>query len=169
MRALKPDRERMRQAQRDWMRNRRRDFLAGLTCELCPSTDRLEIHHRDRANKVSHRIWSWTLERRRAELAKCQILCFSCHKLETSLQLNETCAWGACISFDARRSTFRVRMEGRTFGYFKGHPEALALRDKIAPQFAGLPHRFYNLPHSPDSPNFIPQEADACQPMTASL
>lgn len=37
------------------------------------------MHHRDPADKVSHRIWTWTAARRDAELAKCEPICKGCH------------------------------------------------------------------------------------------
>jgi hypothetical protein len=45
---------------RRWVAKRRADWLAvNGPCKRCGSTQKLELHHRDPAEKVSHRIWSW--------------------------------------------------------------------------------------------------------------
>ncbi len=54
-------------------------FVENGPCKLCGSTNRLEIHHRNPEDKVSHRIWSLCDARRSAELSKCDVLCWSCH------------------------------------------------------------------------------------------
>lgn len=71
---------RQREYQRMWMAERRRAFFAEKRCEFCRSTDRLELHHRDPNQKVHHRIWSWSDDRRLAEIAKCVVLCRLCHQ-----------------------------------------------------------------------------------------
>lgn len=74
------DPERQRQFNREWRNKRRQDWLAANgPCVRCGSTEKLEVDHIDRGSKVSHKIWSWSKERRETELAKCQVLCFSCH------------------------------------------------------------------------------------------
>jgi len=67
--------------QRLWMAARRREALdaRGNACQSCGSGDRLEFHHRDPTEKVSHRIWSRTWEYIDQELAKCDVLCSICH------------------------------------------------------------------------------------------
>lgn len=68
------------------MRRRRAEVIAELggVCTKCGSVDRLEVDHVDPATKVSHKILGWSKERRAAELAKCQLLCFGCHKKKTA-------------------------------------------------------------------------------------
>lgn len=53
-------------------------------CKKCGSSENLEVDHIDRTTKISHRVWSWSEQRRVAELAKCQVLCRACH-------INKTC------------------------------------------------------------------------------
>jgi len=67
--------------QREWMASRRQEALEarGNACQRCTATDRLEFHHRDPAEKVSHRIFSRRWERIHTELAKCDLLCSTCH------------------------------------------------------------------------------------------
>lgn len=62
----------MKQARADWLH-------AHGPCEECGGADRLHVHHRDKSEKVSHRVWSWAKPRRDAELAKCGVLCGVCH------------------------------------------------------------------------------------------
>lgn len=52
-------------------------------CQNCGSSVALEVDHIDPSQKLSHRIWAWSDERREAELAKCQVLCRRCHKDKT--------------------------------------------------------------------------------------
>lgn len=68
-----------REYQRQWIAARRAAWLAGKSCATCGATDNLEVDHIDPLKKVTHRVWSWSEKRRQAELAKCQVLCTSCH------------------------------------------------------------------------------------------
>jgi hypothetical protein len=70
----------MRAYKREWHARRRREWMEGKSCEWCRSSERLEIDHIDPELKASNRIWSWSKPRRDAELAKCRVLCYSCHK-----------------------------------------------------------------------------------------
>jgi hypothetical protein len=83
------DPERQRQYQRAWMAKRRAEFMAGKACVFCGSTERLELDHIDRHQKTHHRIWSWTKERREAEIAKCRVLCRPCHIERTKEQVRD--------------------------------------------------------------------------------
>jgi 5-methylcytosine-specific restriction endonuclease McrA len=74
------DPARKREYMREWIARRRAEWFAGKVCALCGSRENLELDHIDPAQKVSHRIWSWSGERRNQELAKCRPLCRSCHK-----------------------------------------------------------------------------------------
>jgi hypothetical protein len=70
----------------EWMARRRSEWFAQHgPCSSCGSREHLEVHHRDRSTKVDHKVWSWSKERRDAELAKCVVLCRPCHG-EASVQ-----------------------------------------------------------------------------------
>jgi hypothetical protein len=75
----------------DAERNRRRraEFLAGQSCVRCGRTDSLELDHIDPATKIDHRIWSWRKERREAEIAKCRVLCRTCHSEQHAQEMRE--------------------------------------------------------------------------------
>ncbi len=75
--------EAQREYQRQWIARRRAEFFADKLCVKCGSTEKLELDHIDPTTKVHHAIWSWTAARREAEIAKCQVLCKSCHWLKT--------------------------------------------------------------------------------------
>lgn len=96
------DPEKQREFQRNWLRKRRDDWLADKSCVLCGSVDNLEIDHIDpstkklpvydtvhknRSNGV-YQIFSWSQERRDAELSKCQVLCHDCHLEKTKIDLS---------------------------------------------------------------------------------
>lgn len=91
--------ESQKAAQAKWYQNaakvRRKEWLAqNGPCRKCGSSKRLEVDHIDPMTKVSHRIWTWTEERRNVELAKCQVLCRRCH---THKSLTENIAMGRTI------------------------------------------------------------------------
>lgn len=68
-----------------WVAQRRAEWLAkNGPCKECGSSKRLEVDHIDPKKKVHHRVWTWGENRRNAELAKCQVLCFLCHRLKTN-------------------------------------------------------------------------------------
>jgi hypothetical protein len=71
--------------QRRWITARRRTALDsfGNRCVECGSSSDLQFHHRNPAEKLSHRIWSWSQPRIRAELSKCVLLCAACHLVYT--------------------------------------------------------------------------------------
>jgi hypothetical protein len=66
-----------------WLAERRDSFFADKVCVACGSRDELELHHKDPTKKVSHRIWSWSKERRQRELKKCEVRCRVCHQEKT--------------------------------------------------------------------------------------
>ena len=97
------DREALRAYQRAWIARRRAEWLADKCCVACGSTDDLEVHHRDRNEKVTHRVWSWSRERREAELAKCEVRCRLCHFAEhgfhgTAQRYASGCTCAACLT-----------------------------------------------------------------------
>lgn len=80
----RPTKDLQREYQRKWVAERRAKAMAGASCVRCGSTDSLELDHIDPKTKVDHKIWSWSQQRREAEIAKCQWLCQRCH-IEKSL------------------------------------------------------------------------------------
>lgn len=110
--------------------------LLGGVCVTCGSTDRLEFDHkqRDRGYKptllISQLIYGrW--ERLEKELAKCQLMCKSCHTLKShierghwgsavhgtaSMYSNQKCRCGKCRKawslYNRRRYLERQRLKG---------------------------------------------------------
>ena len=84
------DKDKQRDYVRRWVAKRRAKSVEerGGKCERCSSTENLEFHHRLRSNKIDHKIWSWSQARRDEELAKCDLLCAECHKVETAQERN---------------------------------------------------------------------------------
>lgn len=77
------DPAKQREYQRLWCKKRRDEYFKDKFCVECGSKDNLELDHIDPSTKESHSIWSWSLERRTVELAKCQVLCNSDHAKKT--------------------------------------------------------------------------------------
>ena len=66
--------------QNDWMKRRRIEWCnSNGPCVDCDTWENLTVDHEDASQKVSHRIWSWSKERRDRELAKCVVRCWPCH------------------------------------------------------------------------------------------
>src|ERR1700721_2033156 len=78
------DNEKRKKWMRESLANRRKEGLTGTgPSKTCGSWERLEVDHIDPAQKIHHAVWSWAPERRVKELAKCQPLCYDCHKEKT--------------------------------------------------------------------------------------
>ncbi len=73
------DRLRASNARAEWVASQ------GGVCLKCGSEDRIEIDHIDPSKKEYKiaTIWSRKKEIREYELAKCQLLCYDCHKEKT--------------------------------------------------------------------------------------
>ena len=87
------DPEKQREYQRQWMADRRAEWFSGKSCVDCGSTEALELDHVDPSIKIDHKVWSWSLERREAELAKCEA---RCHRKYKSRRVNPTGLGAAC-------------------------------------------------------------------------
>jgi 5-methylcytosine-specific restriction endonuclease McrA len=82
--------EEQREYQRLWVKKRRDTWLKeNGPCVVCGSWENLEVDHEDPQKKVTHRVFSWSKERREEELSKCRALCYDCHKEKTALELSE--------------------------------------------------------------------------------
>jgi DNA-directed RNA polymerase subunit M/transcription elongation factor TFIIS len=84
--------ERHNEYNRQYKAARRAEWFAGKCCRYCGSTYDLQADHidpRDKSKhiKVSHNVWSWSVARREAELAKCQVLCERCHRTKSAEEL----------------------------------------------------------------------------------
>ena len=112
-----------REFQRNWMKRRRDEWIEskGGVCALCGSDDRLEVDHIDRSTKEFYPrdIWSRRAEVRHAELAKCQVLCRTCHESKSWNELvspvHGTSGWynRGCRCVDCRAYNARKRREWR--------------------------------------------------------
>lgn len=77
------------------LKQRRLDWISQHgPCANCGGSERLEVDHINPEEKVSHRVWSWSAEKRAEELAKCQVLCHDCHKAKTFAQTTPHTAHG---------------------------------------------------------------------------
>ncbi len=74
------DPDAQREYVRKWVADRRASWFADKSCDECGATENLQLHHRDPVDKIAHSIWSWSWKRIEAEVAKCVVLCESCHR-----------------------------------------------------------------------------------------
>lgn len=69
-----------REYQNRWVQNRRLEWLKeNGPCVDCGGIENLQVDHVDPTQKITHRIWSWSKERRDKELLKCLVRCKECH------------------------------------------------------------------------------------------
>lgn len=111
------DRARQRAYQREWWARRRAEFFRDKACALCGATDDLVLHHRDPAQKVSHRIWSWARERLQAELAKCDVLCDDCHREHHAVETRLPCGTARAYRRGCRCANCRAAQTARARDY----------------------------------------------------
>jgi hypothetical protein len=106
--------EERRTYNREWMRKRRADwFSANGPCVDCGSWDDLELDHNSRADKVSHRIWSWSEERRYEELAKCVARCRKCHRAKTTEERKTWSTKPKKPTLEEQQREMRARLRGQ--------------------------------------------------------
>jgi ribosomal protein S27AE len=74
--------------------------LLGGKCNKCGSAEELEIDHVDRKQKSFEisKIWALAREKFLAELAKCQLLCKSCHRIKSIGELGKKPATHGTLS-----------------------------------------------------------------------
>ena len=89
------DLQKQRQYQLAYLKKRRQEwFDINGPCRYCGSDSVLELHHLDSRTKITHRVWSWSKERREVELSKCIVLCSVCHLKVTIQQLSKPVCHG---------------------------------------------------------------------------
>lgn len=96
--------ERQRAYQRRWLQKRREAWIEDNgPCAKCGSWDDPQVDHVDPGTKVSHNVWSWSKARREAELAKCQVLCSSCHFKKTGKENSRPIPHGTDGAYTKRK------------------------------------------------------------------
>ena len=104
-----------RKYQREWLAKRRQEwFDANGSCVDCGSFENLELDHVDPNLKISHKVWSWSKDRRDIELSKCVIRCYKCHKERTRFQLKISCVKIYCPAGHLYDKVYKV---GKQAGY----------------------------------------------------
>jgi hypothetical protein len=78
------DLETRRMYARKWIAARRKEWFEDKSCVDCGKVDDLQLDHVNPREKISHRIWSWSRDRRESELAKCVARCSECHFVKTT-------------------------------------------------------------------------------------
>lgn len=93
------DRMRAASARAEWVASK------GGACFRCGSTDRIEIDHIDPSTKEYKiaTIWSRKKEIREYELAKCQLLCYNCHKEKTIAETIKEMQHGTLSMYQSRK------------------------------------------------------------------
>jgi 5-methylcytosine-specific restriction endonuclease McrA len=94
--------EAQREYARKWVAARRSEYFRDKKCMACGSNFDLELDHIDPSTKISHTVWSWTEQRRHEELAKCQVLCNSCHKDKTKQDIASRAEHGTLARYKSQ-------------------------------------------------------------------
>lgn len=114
------DPEKQKQFQRERVARIRAAWFSDKCCVECGSKTDLELDHIDPAQKLSHRIWSWSVEKRSNELIKCQVLCQDCHLKKTlaarkkaehgkDWMYDQGCRCDLCREFKRQKNSKRKR------------------------------------------------------------
>jgi hypothetical protein len=121
----RPAGEAGREYARRWVAARRAAWFKDKSCAKCGATESLELHHLDPSTKIANCIWSWAQARRDAETAKCIVLCYGCHIVETILQLakfehgavstymNHGCRCEECVAAASLKRERQRKQSGR--------------------------------------------------------
>jgi hypothetical protein len=118
---------------REWIARRRAEFFGDKACIDCGSTKQLELDRRDTAEAVNHRLWSWSADRRDAELAKYEVRCSSCRRRRLAAEqmrqgtrgrYEKGCRCDACKAAKARRNK----------KYRENHRDELAAKQRALPK-----------------------------------
>lgn len=72
-------------------------------CVKCGSWDNLEVDHIDPEQKETHYVWSLNKEDRERELAKCQVLCRTCHREKTAAMFRKPLVHGTTNAYNQKR------------------------------------------------------------------
>lgn len=106
------------------MAERRASFFRGKICIDCGSDQDLELDHVVPADKIDHKIWSWSEVRRNEELAKCVVRCEDCHKKKTAVDVmaphgrvryeKHHCRCGICVAAKEWHNARRTTINGKT-------------------------------------------------------
>ena len=93
--------EQKRDYQRRWLKARRDAWLKEHgPCVDCGSWENLQVDHIDPKQKVSHRVWSWSQQRRDEELSKCVVRCQSDHQKKTTAESYPVREHGTITMYD---------------------------------------------------------------------
>lgn len=97
--------------QNDWMKKRRLEWCKqNGPCVDCSTWENLTVDHEDASQKVSHRIWSWSKERRDKELAKCVVRCWPCHQEKSKNEKARGSSHGLAVLTEEQVLDIRARV-----------------------------------------------------------
>jgi hypothetical protein len=94
--------------QAEWQAKRRKAWIEsqGGFCAACGSRENLEVDHVDRTTKSVNPTHLWSLAEgnpvRVSELAKCQVLCRSCHRAKTRGEFAHKFPHGRYVTYNKR-------------------------------------------------------------------
>ena len=78
------DEQKLKQYQSSWVGDRRKAFFVDKCCEVCGSTNNLQLSRRE-PGATLRGMWSWSEERRAAVIAESRVLCEQ-HRKEASAE-----------------------------------------------------------------------------------
>jgi hypothetical protein len=85
---------------RQWVARRRAFWFRDKTCCECGSREQLELLRIDPTVPATHLVWSWSTERREAELTKFRVICHDCKQPHVNEHLRTTLVHGTAQGYD---------------------------------------------------------------------
>jgi hypothetical protein len=127
------DADARRRYHREWIAQRRAEFFVDKTCTDCGTNKQLGLDRRDPAEKVNHRIWSWSTARREAELAKYEIRCAACRRKRLAERQRRHGTRGR-YERGCRCDSCRAAKSRRNAQYREQHRDEIAAKQRARPR-----------------------------------
>lgn len=106
--------EEQRAYQLRWILRRRQDWIdVNGPCQMCGSSDKLEVDHKDASTKLISPTSLWGMSdknpKKIAELAKCWVLCSDCHKIKSAKNKDQSVPQPGALNGNSKITEDEVR------------------------------------------------------------
>ena len=101
--------EEKRKYQWNIVHSRKDEFYADKICAHCGTSKKLILHHVDQSTKIDSWVWDWGKKRREEEIAKCIVLCMSCHTKHHNKE--------RCLNIEGGLGSIKLIIHGNSYAY----------------------------------------------------